>query len=154
MTKGAKDYYFLSTIVALVKSRLWPAQAAMYKQQVVERVLSFAQILFSRHMHCDHLGDKGMGNFKNNQVAAFMAAPTMAPVMQPEFDPNGMHPPQPGAIVSLVACSPWFLRSLLTEFSATWRVRSFLGDLRLGRSDKHDVSLLSRADRAGFGFLY
>ncbi|CAP85755.1 Pc20g04260 [Penicillium rubens Wisconsin 54-1255] len=98
MTKGAKDYYFLSTIVALVKSRLWPAQAAMYKQQVVERVLSFAQILFSRHMHCDHLGDKGMGNFKNNQVAAFMAAPTMAPVMQPEFDPNGMHPPQPGAI--------------------------------------------------------
>ncbi|KAJ6146242.1 hypothetical protein N7497_008224 [Penicillium chrysogenum] len=22
----------------------------------------------------------------------------MAPVMQPEFDPNGMHPPQPGAI--------------------------------------------------------
>ncbi|CAG7992193.1 unnamed protein product [Penicillium nalgiovense] len=99
MTKGAKDYYFLSTIVALVKSRLWPAQATMYKQQVVERVLSFAQILFSRHMHCDHLGDKGMGNFKNNQVAAFMAAPTMAPVIQPEFDPNGMHPPpQPGAI--------------------------------------------------------
>ncbi|KAJ6133198.1 hypothetical protein N7471_008413 [Penicillium samsonianum] len=99
MTKGAKDYYFLSTIVALVKSRLWPTQATMYKQQVVERVLSFAQILFSRHMNCDHLGDKGLGNFKNNQLAAFMAAPTMVPVMQPEFDPNGMHPPpQPGAI--------------------------------------------------------
>ncbi|CAG8909981.1 unnamed protein product [Penicillium egyptiacum] len=99
MTKGAKDYYFLSTIVALVKARLWPAQASMYKQQVVERVLSFAQILFSRHMNCDHLGDKGMGNFKNNQLAAFMSAPTMAPVMQPEFDHNGMRPPpQPGAI--------------------------------------------------------
>lgn len=101
MTKGAKDYSFLSTIVALVKSRIWPAQATMYKQQAVERVLSFAQILFSRHMNCDHLGDKGMGNFKNNQLAAFMAAPTMVPVMQPEFDPNGMHPPpQPHAIVS------------------------------------------------------
>ncbi|KAF7515944.1 hypothetical protein PCG10_002670 [Penicillium crustosum] len=99
MTKGAKDYYFLSTIVALVKSRLWPTQASMYKQQVVERVLSFAQILFTRHMNCDHLGDKGMGNFKNNQLAAFMAAPTMVPVMQPEFDPNGMHPPpQPGVM--------------------------------------------------------
>ncbi|KAJ5422027.1 Transcription factor [Penicillium cf. griseofulvum] len=98
VTKGAKDYCFLSTIVALVKARLWPAQATMYKQQVVERVLSFAQILFSRHMNCDHLGDKGVGNFKNNQLAAFMAAPTMAPVMQPEFDPNGMlPPPQPGA---------------------------------------------------------
>ncbi|KAI2697960.1 CAZyme family GH43 [Penicillium roqueforti] len=93
VTKGAKDYYFLSTIVGLVKARLWPAQATMYKQQVVERVLSFAQILFSRHMNCDHLGDKGMGNFKDNQVAAFMAAPTMVPVMQAEFDPNGMHPP-------------------------------------------------------------
>ncbi|KAJ5510475.1 hypothetical protein N7453_002578 [Penicillium expansum] len=99
MTKGAKDYSFLSTIVALVKSRIWPAQATIYKQQAVERVLSFAQILFSRHMNCDHLGDKGMGNFKNNQLAAFMAAPTMVPVMQPEFDPNGMHPPpQPHAI--------------------------------------------------------
>ncbi|KAJ5520231.1 hypothetical protein N7463_000684 [Penicillium fimorum] len=99
MTKGAKDYYFLSTIVALVKSRLWPAQESMYKQQVVERVLSFAQILFSRHMNCDHLGDKGMGNFNNNQLAAFMAAPTMVPVMHPEFDPNGMlPPPQPGAL--------------------------------------------------------
>lgn len=105
MTKGAKDYYFLSTIVALVKSRLWPTQATMYKQQVVERVLSFAQILFTRHMNCDHLGDKGMGNFKNNQVAAFMAAPTMTPVMQPEFDPNGMHPPpQPGVMVSSTSC--------------------------------------------------
>ncbi|KAJ5372489.1 hypothetical protein N7517_004495 [Penicillium concentricum] len=99
MAKGAKDYYFLSTIVALVKARLWPSQATMYKQQAVERVLSFAQILFSRHMNCDHLGDKGVGNFKNNQLAAFMAAPTMVPVMQPDFDPNGMlPPPQPGVL--------------------------------------------------------
>ncbi|KAG0154163.1 hypothetical protein PDIDSM_1543 [Penicillium digitatum] len=99
ITKGAKDYSFLSTIVALVKSRLWPAQATMYKQQVVKRVLSFAQILFDRHMNCDHLGDQGMGSFKNNQLAAFMAAPTMVPVMQPEFDPNGIQPPpQPGVI--------------------------------------------------------
>jgi hypothetical protein len=113
VTKGAKDYYFLSTIVALVKARLWPAQATVYKQQVVERVLSFAQILFSRHMNCDHLGDKGVGNFKNNQLAAFMAAPTMVPVMQPEFDPNGMlPPPQPGATVSCIS-------SLVLVFSLT-----------------------------------
>ncbi|KAJ5780576.1 hypothetical protein N7457_005736 [Penicillium paradoxum] len=98
LTKGAKDYYFLSTIVALVKARLWPTQALMYKQQVVERVLSFAQVLFSRHTNCDHLGDKGLGNFKNNQLAAFMAAPAMVPVMPAEFDPGGMlPPPHPGS---------------------------------------------------------
>jgi hypothetical protein len=68
VTKGAKDYFFFSTIVALVKARLWPAQAIMYKQQVVERVLSFTQTLFSRHASCEHLGAPGMGNFKTNQV--------------------------------------------------------------------------------------
>lgn len=154
MTKGAKDYYFLSTIVALVKSRLWPTQANMYKQQVVERVLSFAQILFTRHMNCDHLGDNGMGNFKNNQLAAFTAAPTMVPVMQPEFDLNGMHPPpQPGVMVSSTSSFIPVFRANY-EFPAAWRVRSVLGDLRLGGSDKHDVSLLSRAIPAGFDILY
>jgi hypothetical protein len=144
MIKGAKDYYFLSTIVALVKSRLWPTQANIYKQQVVERVLSFAQILFTRHMNCDHLGDKGMGNFKNNQLAAFMAAPTMVPVMQPEFDSNGMHPPpQSGVMVSSTSSFVPFFHANY-EFPAAWRVRSVPGDLRLGGSDKHDVSLLSR----------
>lgn len=68
VVKGSKDYFFLSTIVALVKAKLWPGQAAMYKQQVVERVLSFAQTLFSRHATCEHLGEAGMGSFKNNQV--------------------------------------------------------------------------------------
>lgn len=68
LVKGAKDYFFLSTIVALVKAKLWPTQAVMHKQQVVERVLSFAQTLFSRHATCEHLGEPGMGSFKNNQV--------------------------------------------------------------------------------------
>lgn len=68
VVKGAKDYFFLSTIVALVKAKLWPAQAIIYKQQVVERVLSFAQTLFSRHATCDHLGAPGMGSFKDNPV--------------------------------------------------------------------------------------
>lgn len=68
VVKGAKDYFFLSTIVALVKGKIWPAQAIMYKQQVVERVLSFAQTLFSRHATCEHLGAPGMGSFQNNQV--------------------------------------------------------------------------------------
>lgn len=68
MVKGAKDYFFLSTIVALVKAKLWPTQAVMYKQQVVERILAFAQTLFSRHANCEHLGKPGMGSFQNNQV--------------------------------------------------------------------------------------
>jgi hypothetical protein len=68
VVKGAKDYFFLSTIVALVKAKLWPVQAIVYKQQVVERVLSFAQTLFSRHATCEHLGAPGMGSFENSQV--------------------------------------------------------------------------------------
>jgi hypothetical protein len=40
----------------------------MYKQQVVERILSFAQTLFTRHADCEHLGKPGMGSFQNNQV--------------------------------------------------------------------------------------
>ena len=66
--KGAKDYFFLSTILALAKSKQWPGQAVMYKQQVVERILLFAQTLFSRHAGCEHLGKLGMGSFHNNQV--------------------------------------------------------------------------------------
>lgn len=66
--KGAKDYFFLSTIVALVRAKLFPVQSLIYKQQVVERVLSFAQTLFSRHSTCSHLGVQGMGSFKDNQV--------------------------------------------------------------------------------------
>lgn len=68
VVKGAKDYFFLSTIGSLVKAKLWPAQEIIYKQQVVERVLSFAQTMFTRHATCEHLGDPGMGNFKDNQV--------------------------------------------------------------------------------------
>ncbi|KAJ5769240.1 hypothetical protein N7520_003799 [Penicillium odoratum] len=83
VVKGAKDYFFLSTICALVKAKLWPAQSIMYKQQVVERVLSFAQTLFFRHGTCEHLGMSGMGSFKENQVVAFLATPSM-PVM-PDF---------------------------------------------------------------------
>ena len=68
MVKGAKDYFFLSTIVALVKAKLWPTQAVTYKQQVVERILAFTQTLFSWHANCEHLGEQGMGSFQNNQV--------------------------------------------------------------------------------------
>ncbi|KAJ5909779.1 hypothetical protein N7504_004422 [Penicillium tannophilum] len=91
VVKGAKDYFFLSTIGALVKAKLWPAQAMMYKQQVVERVLSFAQTLFQRHATCEHLGSPGMGSFKDNQVVAFLATPGMPPVMSSDF--NGILPP-------------------------------------------------------------
>jgi hypothetical protein len=68
VVKGAKEYFFMSTILALVKARLWPGQASIYKQEVVNRVILFAQALCSRHANCDHLGDLGMGGFKINQV--------------------------------------------------------------------------------------
>lgn len=69
MVKGAKEYFFMSTILALVKARLWPAQATVYKQEVVDRVIFFAQTLFTRHANCDHLGELGMGGFKTSQVS-------------------------------------------------------------------------------------
>ncbi|KAL2835034.1 hypothetical protein BDW59DRAFT_155858 [Aspergillus cavernicola] len=68
VVKGAKEYFFMSTILALVKSKLWPAQASAYKQEVVERVIRFAQTLFTMHSECNHLGNRGMGNFKTNQI--------------------------------------------------------------------------------------
>ncbi|KAJ5197988.1 uncharacterized protein N7498_007105 [Penicillium cinerascens] len=98
--KGAKDCFFLSTIVALVKAKLWTVQAIVYKQQVVERVLSFAQKLFTRHATCEHLGASGMGSFKNNQVAAFVATSGMSAVLPSDLDcilppPNlGVTPPE------------------------------------------------------------
>ena len=55
----------MSTILSLVKVKLWPAQAPVYKQQVVDRILLFAQTLFTRHANCNHLGDPGMGSFSN-----------------------------------------------------------------------------------------
>ncbi|KAJ5111236.1 hypothetical protein N7532_001771 [Penicillium argentinense] len=91
VVKGAKDYFFLSTIVALVKAKVWPSQSNICKQQVVERVLSFAQTLFSRHATCEHLGAPGMGSFKDNQVAAFVATPGMEPVLPSDLD--GILPP-------------------------------------------------------------
>ncbi|THC90873.1 hypothetical protein EYZ11_009671 [Aspergillus tanneri] len=57
VVKGAKEYFFMSTILALAKVTLWPEQANVYKQEVVERVIFFAQTLFSRHANCAHLGD-------------------------------------------------------------------------------------------------
>lgn len=50
------------------QAKTWPAQAIMYKQQVVERALSFAQTLLSRHATCEHLGGAGIGSFQNNQL--------------------------------------------------------------------------------------
>lgn len=68
VVKGAKEYFFMSTIIALVKTRLWPAQGNMYKQEVIDRVIMFAQTLFTRHANCAHLGPLGMGCFQTNQV--------------------------------------------------------------------------------------
>lgn len=60
----------MSTLLALVKAKLWPAQANVYKQEVVDRVIYFAQTLFSRHANCAHLGDRGLGCFGTDQVTA------------------------------------------------------------------------------------
>ncbi|KAJ5566001.1 hypothetical protein N7535_007639 [Penicillium sp. DV-2018c] len=101
LTKGASDYYFLSTLVALVKAQLWPDQAMMYRQQVVERILSFTQVLFSRHANCDHLDERGLGDFKVDQLAKNKVVPAM--IIQPiEFDRNQMPPPhQPGGATQI-----------------------------------------------------
>lgn len=97
VVKGAKEYFFMSTIVALVKATLWPGQANMYKQEVVERVIFFAQTLFTRHANCAHLGDWGMGSFKTNQVSLvlFLASAKEAkrPFKVPSLNANpGMGP--------------------------------------------------------------
>lgn len=134
VVKGAKDYFFLSTIVALVKSKVWPTQSIIFKQQVVERVLSFTQTLFTRHATCEHLGAPGMGNFKDNQVAAFVATPGMAPVLPSDFD--GILPPNLNVEVSLLFLILAFSLAVLTA-SAAWRIRPLPRCLRLGRSDRH-----------------
>ncbi|KAJ0426287.1 putative C6 transcription factor [Aspergillus carlsbadensis] len=84
--KGAKEYFFMSTILALVKARLWPTQATAYKQEVVERVILFAQTLFSQHANCSHLGELGMGNFKSNQILGLNSLQPVPPQFVPELN--------------------------------------------------------------------
>ncbi|KAL4936385.1 hypothetical protein BDV06DRAFT_93831 [Aspergillus oleicola] len=96
--KGAKEYFFMSTILALVKAKLWPVQANVYKQEVVERVILFAQTLFTRHANCAHLGELGMGSFKTNQVPGLNGLPGVTPQFIPDMsvpltDGFGLMPP-------------------------------------------------------------
>ncbi|KAL2800765.1 putative C6 transcription factor [Aspergillus keveii] len=84
--KGAKEYFFMSTILALVKVKLWPTQATAYKQEVVERVILFAQTLFSQHANCSHLGELGMGNFKSNQILGLNSLQPVPPQFVPELN--------------------------------------------------------------------
>lgn len=74
VVKGAKEYFFMSTILALVKAKLWPAQGNMYKQEVIDRVIMFAQTLLTRHANCAHLGPLGMGFFQANHVSYLCCA--------------------------------------------------------------------------------
>ncbi|EAW09502.1 putative C6 transcription factor [Aspergillus clavatus NRRL 1] len=81
--KGAKEYFFMSTLLALVRAKLWPAQANVYKQEVVDRVIYFAQTLFTRHANCSHLGAQGLGCFKTDQVPSLDMA-DFSGLLQPE----------------------------------------------------------------------
>lgn len=98
VVKGAKEYFFMSTLLALAKVTLWPGQANLYKQEVVNRVIFFAQTLFTRHANCAHLGEWGMGNFKTNQVPSVTASTTMGTPMAPDLSlwqpPGGFGVPQ------------------------------------------------------------
>lgn len=85
----------------------------MYRQQVVERILSFAQTLFSRHATCEHLGDPGLGNFKDNQVATFVSTPGMPTVMPTDFD--GI---LPSSNMAVPVSSHCFLDPTSTRFMA------------------------------------
>lgn len=69
VSKGAKEYFYTSTILAMAKTKLWPDQAAIYRQQVVDRLLALAQALFQRHACCSHLGDSAVGVLRTNQVS-------------------------------------------------------------------------------------
>ncbi|KAE8153974.1 C6 transcription factor [Aspergillus avenaceus] len=86
VVKGAKEYFFMSTILALVKANLWPGQASVYKQEVVDRVIWFAQTLFTRHASCSHLGELGLGGFKSNQVPVLNASAGMPQPFVPELN--------------------------------------------------------------------
>lgn len=69
VSKGAKEYFYTSTILAMAKTKLWPDQAAIYRQQVVDRLLALAQALFQRHACCSHLGDSVVGVLGTNRVS-------------------------------------------------------------------------------------
>lgn len=92
----------MSTIVALVKVGLWPSQAQIYKQEVVERVILFAQTLFTRHANCAHLGEWGLGNFKTNQVSVSVYF---------KFQPVLIW----FAIGSQLKCNPWIGTSICSR---------------------------------------
>ncbi|PYI19657.1 C6 transcription factor [Aspergillus violaceofuscus CBS 115571] len=102
VVKGAKEYFFMSTILALVKATLWPSQSHVFKQEVVERVILFAQTLFTRHANCAHLGDWGMGSFKTNQVPSLNTGPGMAPPFVPDVAVG-----QPGTFGMVPAVDPF-----------------------------------------------
>lgn len=58
----------MSAILAMVRTKLWPEQAAVFKQQVVDRILALAQALFRRHACCSHLDDPVTGRLGTSQV--------------------------------------------------------------------------------------
>lgn len=61
VVKGAKYFFFTNMIRALVKSKLWPNEAELYKKQAVDRIATFACNLLSRHTDTRH--------DKSNQVS-------------------------------------------------------------------------------------
>ena len=71
VAKGAKEYFYLSAVLATVKTKLWPEQATVARQQVVDRLLELAQSLFNRHACCSRLGNLAVGGLVN-QVSFMM----------------------------------------------------------------------------------
>lgn len=86
VSKGAKEYFYTSTILAMAKTKLWPDQAAIYRQQVVDRLLALAQALFQRHACCSHLGDSVVGVLGTNRVIGSSMVPGSAAPSAPVFD--------------------------------------------------------------------
>ncbi|OJJ48670.1 hypothetical protein ASPZODRAFT_93608 [Penicilliopsis zonata CBS 506.65] len=88
VVKGAKDYFFMSTLLALVKTRLWEDQAGLFKQEVVDRILAFTPTLYARHANCSHLDTFDMCNFKPKAVGNFPPPSDMIVPMNGEnFEP-------------------------------------------------------------------
>lgn len=97
VAKGAKEYFYLSAILATVKTKLWPEQAAMARQQVVDRLLALAQSLFNRHACCSRLGNLNVGG---------LGMPSVGPTT-PAFDGTAIQPVVYDANVSFYS----FIRS-------------------------------------------
>lgn len=67
VAKGAKHYFFLTMIYALVKSKLRPEQADLYKKETGDRITSLAFRLLCRDTDASDPRNAAANNNKHNR---------------------------------------------------------------------------------------